>query len=231
LRRIFANAGKVIPEEPILLSAEAIVPVHKMPLKRPPALRIEQERLLATRCPRLGNLDRTDPISSFVMRKYDIHLEKDLEICLRGAEKKVVRNKQGREIAEWKETGWETITKIAQKPQEFSMPDLLRILDNPAQKKAAGRLAYECGFNDIHHLRQYVLSLFTEYDEDIVKPDNTVIFFDVKPVEKIRYWTDRRPEAVMISKEDRYRRSRLKHHADRASFEPKTPDFPQPQRL
>jgi len=186
--RAYNESGKVTPSDGIVLSCAELAPIAKTKDPQYPSIRIPEQRLLATRNPRLANFPRDEVLSSFIIRKYDLRFKRDQKIRLRAV------NSAG------DETGWEGVTRIDGKATEITLKDLLKKIEDPAFSSEMDRLAYDCGYNTPDDLKAVVLSEFTRFSEDINHPDNVLLLFKIAPVKRISYWTPHAPRACFERK-------------------------------
>ena len=180
----YQAGGHDTPQLGLVLSCQELAPVTRPRDRDFPSVRIPMDRLMATRSPVFGNLQRDDVLQSFIVRKYDLRFKKDQKIILRGTDKDLA------------ETGWEAIAEIAQKSEEMTLKELLAMVDDPSRRQEAGMLAHECGYANADDLKAAMLAEFTKFDENILNDQNELIFFKVKPVKAIHYWTPHQPRAA-----------------------------------
>jgi len=179
----YSDAGAPFPEEAKVLSCKGFYPISKMRRDPHPIIHVNQNNLLATRAPTFAGLQRNDPITCFVVRQYDYKLRKEQKIRLRGVGK------------DGQETGWEAIARIASKPQEISLKEILKTMEDNKTRSKIEKLAYLCGYANIDDMKDHLLAEFTRFDEDILDPENKLYFFEVKAVKKLSHWTAKQPKA------------------------------------
>ncbi len=182
--KAYEAGGHAPPREGLVLSCQELTPITRPRDRDFPSVRIPMDRLIATRNPRLGHLQRDDVLAGFITRKYDLKFKKDQKIILRGIDK------------DGKETGWEAFAEISQKPLEMTLKELLHSIDNPHPYKESEKIAHDAGFANTDDLRAAMLSEFTKFDEDILNDGNTLIFFKIQPVKTIHYWMPQQPRAA-----------------------------------
>ena len=180
----YSASGYEPPQNGLVLSCQELAPVTRPRDRDFPSVRIPMNRLLATRNARLGNLQRDEVLTGFILRKYDLRLKKGQKIILRGVDR------------ENTETGWEAFAEISHKAQEFTLKELISLLDDPRKRDAAEKLSLKCGYGTTDDLKAAMLSEYTKFDEDILSSQNELIFFDIKPVKAIHYWTPLQPRAA-----------------------------------
>lgn len=186
--RAYTQSGHEPPLEGYVLSCAELVPVAKTKDPQYPSVHIPQALLMATRNPELANLQRTEMLSSFIVRKYDLRFKKDQKIRLRGVD------------ASGQETGWEAVTRIEGKVQELSLKELLVKLDDADSQDEIDRLAYDCGYGTANDLKARMLAEFTKFDETLDHPDNMLLIFSIGKVKRISYWTPHAPRACFERK-------------------------------
>lgn len=180
---IYSAADASLPKQIKILSCQALYPITKMQDHPYPIVHIDNHQLLATRAPRYAGFQRNEPVSGFIVRQYDYKFRKGQKIRLRGI------NPEGTD------TGWETRARIAEKPQEFSLSELLSLDKNPDTYDQYAQIAFACGFANGDDMKAHLLDAFTRFDENITAGDNKLYFFKIKEVKKIYYWTTKQPKA------------------------------------
>lgn len=188
IAKAYGDSAQPVPEDGYILSCSELPPVAKVAEPPHPSIRISQTQLLATRNPELGGLQRGEPLTGFLIRKYDLKLKKDQKIRLRGLDQAGA------------ETGWEAVTRVRGKPDEFTLKELLVKLDDPACHAEMDKLAFACGYGNAADLKAKALAEFTRFDEDIHHPDNVLLFFRIRDVKRISYWTPQAPRACFERK-------------------------------
>lgn len=184
----YSQSGASTPTDGYVLSCAELVPVSKTKDPKYPALYVSQDKLIATRNPQRANLQRKQPLSGFILRKYDLELQEKQKIRLRA------RSAEGRD------TGWETTATIKRQPQSFTMKQLLQNLEDPGKRIEMQRMAFVCGFGTTDHMKAAMLEEFTRFDENIHDDENILLFFEIEPVKKITHWTPKQPRACFERK-------------------------------
>lgn len=210
--KAYAASGKEPPQQGYVLSCEEIAPIVRMNKRMYASVRIPEQSLIATRDPRLANLQSDEPLTGFIMRKYDLRFDKGQKILLRGI------NPDG------EETGWEATARISKKPLEITMKDLNTKIADPAFAAEMDEMATRCGFGTAEDLKAHMLSEFTKFDEDVNSPQNILVYMEVMPVNKIAYWTHKQPRAAY----EAYDRARpkTKHQKSRLAHKQPTLNMP-----
>jgi hypothetical protein len=186
--KAYEEANAHISASAIVLSCAEIVPISKTKSPKNPAIHISQDSLMATRNPHQFFLSRDEPLRKFIVRKYDLKLKSEQRVRLRGV------NKTG------EETGWEVSARITEDPQIISLKEVLDKMADPNFYSSMDKLAFECGFHTADDLKAHILSLFTQFDEDITHPKNELYIFEVSDVKPITFWTPKAPLACFERK-------------------------------
>lgn len=206
----YAGANKSLPKKAKVISCAEIAPITKMQAQPYPIVKIDQDKLIATRSPKLGKLQRKEKLTGFIVRQYDYKFRKGQTIRLRGVD------------TNGDETNWEAKAEIVSKPQEFILRDILSMIDNPEKINQVQQLAFKCGFGNADDMRARLLSEFTRFNEDVLDPNNKLYFFEIKTVKCISHWTPKQPKACFKEQ----RRKTARNHSKlkkKPKFKPKTP--------
>jgi hypothetical protein len=148
---------------------------------------VDQDRLIATRNPMLGNLGREEKLTAFIQRKYDHFPVGDGEkIRLRGADR----------AQEY--TDWEAETTLVGKPEEMKLSLFLARIGSadPEDRAWTNQIVQECGYGDVGHLQAEIQAQFTGFDER-PDPSQSVVLFRVATPERIIHRTTHAPRACM----------------------------------
>ena len=181
----YLDSGQNPPHNGCVISCSEIAPITTSQDMNLPSIRVSQDRLIATCNPRMGNLGRDELLTGFCMRKYDLKLKEGQKIILRGT--------SGNE----EESGWQAVTRIEGNPITYTLSSLLQKMDDPGCADEIGLIIGACGYATTVDLKNHVLQMFTEFDENILHPKNEIIFFRIDHVKQIDFWTPHQARAAL----------------------------------
>lgn len=194
----YAQAKGELPENGKVISCTEMIPITRMRANPYPVVKVDQDKLIATKSPKFGKLQRKEKLSGFIVRQYDYKFSEGQTVRLRGVDRS------------GKETNWEAKSEISAPPQQFVLKDLLAMIDDKKRVQEAQDIAFKCGFGNADDLRAHLLSEFTRFDEDVNSPENLLYFFEIEPVKRITHWTPKQHKACF----ENVRKKVPKKHTD-----------------